>query len=132
MEELDAQIGSCPQAYRELGYQAAVLERLEQEGRPLTRREASALADEAAPDEGSHTEFAREVYRRALANLRHSPAAARPHLRVLLRGAAFEQALGQGERAAAFYRQALEALQLVGNAQAAAVVRRRLQRLEPG
>ncbi len=128
--ELEARTGACQPAYRELGYQAAVLERLERDPTPLVHQEAARLADQTPPDETAYTEFARMLFRRAQETLYQAPGAARSYIRVLLYFAAFEQEHGQFEQAAFLYHQALAELQPIGSKEAIAALQARLKGLK--
>jgi hypothetical protein len=129
MEALEAQIGACQAAYRELSYQEAVLNQLEARRAPLTRGEIAELAARVHTDESQRQVFSRDGFQRAMANLAQATSAHLDHIRVLLRSAAFEQDCGNHAAAARLYRQALPALQSLDNARALTEVRARLDQL---
>jgi hypothetical protein len=100
MEELEAQVAACPQAYHELVFQEVVLRHLEADPIPLTRQGAALLADLPAPNETARAEFAREIYQAALDTLSSTQNLEKSYLRTLLHLAEFEKEQGQAEHAA--------------------------------
>jgi len=129
MAELEAQIGTCRPAYRELSYQETVLKQLERHLEPLTKSEAADLADQIVPEETAHTAFARQLYRRALESLSGAPGAQQSYVRALLDFAVFEQDHGRNEWAAELYNRALAELEALDKPEGVDAVRTRLEQL---